>query len=301
MISKWQELIRERGDNVYELIEVRKGAWERLELQPATPCRACYSLSKNFTAAAVGMLVDEGKLSLDAPVLSFFPEVRVRFDAERGTDARSKAEAEQFRERLRRVTLRHLLSQTMGIGEGVLFEGDRYRCGTDDWVSYALSRPLVHEPGTVMVYSNSTVYLASCIVEAVSGETTFDFLRRRLFQPMGFEGAVWESCPMGHTMGATGLYLRTADLAKFGVMVLQGGVYEGRRYLSAEFLREATKPSLIGGNYGLSFWLLPEFAAFEGSGAHSQLLLFLPAEEMVIAAHAYGDVPYHDFLKACQK
>ncbi len=284
MLEKMAREIRENGDNIFELVCVRDGVWETETLRPTAPCQNCYSLTKNFTATAIGMLQDRGLLTVEDPILPFFAG-----EAPAGRD-----------DKLERVKIRHLLTQTMGNESGYLFEADRFTHGEDDWVKLVLSRPLAHEPGTKFVYSNSTYYLLSCIVRRVTGKTMERFLHDELFGALGITDYAWAACPLGETSGATGLYLPTADIAKLGLLYLNRGVYAGRRLLSEAWVDAASRNQVnLPGEaaYGFSFWM--NGAGYEGNGAHNQILLILPGENLVLAGHGYMDG--FDYLGALRR
>lgn len=272
MFEAIRDDILKTGANVFKIVLYNNGDWREETLRPSCPCLNCYSLSKNFTATAIGIAQDMGLLTIEDPIVKFFPgELPDHAD-----------------EKLARVKVRHLLTQTMGIGDGYLFENDRYTYGTDDWARLILSKPLEHEPGEKFVYSNSTYYLLSCIVHKVTGMTTDMFLRTHLFRHMGIDAFAWETCPKGETMGATGLYMSTNDIAKLGVLYLNKGEYEGRRLLSRAFAGEAVKThaaSAEGRRYGLSFW--PNDIGYNGGGAYNQIILVVPEKNIVFAAHSF--------------
>jgi CubicO group peptidase (beta-lactamase class C family) len=264
--------ILKTGANVFRIALYDAGEWREETLRPVCACLNCYSLSKNFTATAAGIAQDMGLLSLEDPAVKYFPD-EVPGNAD---------------EKLSRVKIKHLLTQTMGCAEGYLFEKDRCAHGTDDWVRYVLSRPLAYEPGEKFVYSNSTFYLLSCIVHRASGVRTDMFLREHLFKPMGIESFAWETCPKGETFGASSLYMSTKDIAKLGVLYLNKGEYEGKRLLSRGFAEMAVTRQVAaenGGGYGLSFWM--NDIGYSGGGAFNQIILVLPDRNIVFAAHAY--------------
>lgn len=284
MFEQLREDILKTGANVFRIALYENGQLRDETLRPVCPNLNCYSLSKNFTATAIGIASDMGLLSLDDPIVKFFTDEL----------------PEKPDDKLTRVTVRHLLTQTMGCAEGYLFEADRYKHGTGDWVKYILSQPLAYEPGTKFVYSNSTFYLLSCIVRRVSGMTTDNFLRVHLFKPMGIESFAWEMSPEGEAFGASSLYLHTRDIAKLGVLYLNQGEYEGRRLLSRSFAEEAVKPyggDPQGPKYGLSFWM--NDIGYHGGGAYNQIILVVPERNIVFAAHAFidGEFDYAAIVK----
>lgn len=282
MFEAIRDDIIKTGANVFRIALYDNGKWSSETLRPVCPCLNCYSLSKNFTATAIGIAQDMGLLSVDDPVVKFFPD----------------GLPEHPDEKLPRVKIRHLLTQTMGCAEGYLFEADRHAHGTDDWARFVLSQPLAHEPGEKFVYSNSTFYLLSCIVHRVSGMTTDKFLREHLFRHMGIDSFAWETCPKGETFGASSLYMSTEDIAKLGVLYLNGGEYEGRRLLSARWCGEAVREHTPGSSYGFSFWI--NDVGFSGGGAYNQVILAVPGRNVVFAAHSFIDGSF-DFLGIVKK
>jgi CubicO group peptidase (beta-lactamase class C family) len=270
--EKIRDDILKTGANVFRIALYNAGEWREETLRPVYSCLNCFSLSKNFTATAVGIAQDMGLLSVEDPILSFFSDDLL----------------ESYDKKLERVTIRHLLTQTMGCSAGYMFEHDRYAHGTDDWAGYILSQPLEHEPGEEFVYSNSTFYLLSCIIHRVSGMTADKFLREHLFRPMGIESFAWEACPKGEAFGASSLYLTTKDIAKLGVVYLNKGVYQGKRLVSEKWAMDAVKLHVMSGGadgYGYSFWIGD--GCYYGSGAFNQIILVLPERNIVFAAHAY--------------
>ena len=176
-----------------------------------------YSLSKSFTATAIGMAVAEGRLTVDDLVLSFFPE-----QAPAAPDAN-----------LRMMRVRHLLSMSTG------HDGDTSGrvFSQRNWVNAFLSLPVEHEPGTHFCYNTAATYLLSAILQKLTGEKLL-YLRPRLLRPLGITGATWESCPLGINTGGFGLSVKTEDIARFGQLYLNNGLWHGRR-LSA---RNGSRP-----------------------------------------------------------
>lgn len=285
LIEKMAQDIRESGANIFELVLVQDGKWEQETIQPVSPCQDCYSVTKNFIATGIGMLIDQGRLSLDEPIIAFF----------------SQELPDEMDEKLSKVTVRHLLNQTSGHEKGFLFEGDRFTHGRD-WLRYTLSQPLKYEPGTHFTYSNATYHLLSCIIHRITGIKAEQFLQRELFVPLKIEDYAWSSCPMGETQGGTGLYLSTWDMAKLGVLYLNGGVYEGKRLLSEKWVREAVQDQVkIPGSvlYGFSFWPHLHVNGYALNGANQQTVLILPKENLVLAAHAF--MPDYDYIALLQR
>ena len=172
-----------------------------------------FSLSKSFTSTAVGLAVAEGRLTVDDPVLSFFPE-----------DAPAKVSPN-----LAAMRVRDLLSMSTGHAKDATGRATHKKEG--NWVKGFLSLPVRYAPGTHFVYNSAATYMLSAIVQKLTGMTLLDYLRPRLFEPLGIDNPTWESCPRGINTGGWGLSVRTEDIARFGQLYLQKGVWKGQRIL----------------------------------------------------------------------
>lgn len=172
-----------------------------------------FSVSKTVTALGVGIAADEGRLSLDDRVVSFFPEVV--------TDSVSPE--------TRQLTVRHLL--TMSVGQEQ--EAGRSDAG---WVHAFLHNPPVYEPGTRFMYNNMASFVLSAIVQKATGERLFHYLQPRLFEPLGLQNISWDINPEGYTVGMIGARLHTEDLAKLGQLLLQKGQWNGEQLVSAAYV-----------------------------------------------------------------
>ncbi|MEV0176114.1 serine hydrolase domain-containing protein [Streptomyces sp. NPDC050803] len=236
-----------------------------------------YSLSKSFTSTAAGLAAAEGLLRLDDPVLSYFPEL----DAE-VTDPRSRA-----------MLVRHVASMASGHEAETL---DRVRAlDPDNLVRGFLRLPPDRDPGTVFAYNQPTTYTLAAIVQRVTGQSLIDYLRPRLFDPLGIGEASWQRDRSGRELGFTGLHAATDAVLRLGQLYLRGGVWEGERLLPEEWVAEATRVQIsnadgvIGGTdwhqgYGLQFWMARH--GYRGDGAYGQFCLVLPEQDAVIATTA---------------
>ncbi len=233
-----------------------------------------FSLSKSFTSTAVGLAAAEGRLTVDDLVISFFPD-----------DLPKKVDPN-----LAKMRIRHLLSMSTGHAEdttGRMIEG-----GGDNFVRGFLALPVENEPGAPFVYNSGASYMLSAIVQKVTGKTLLEYLTPRLFEPLGIEGATWESCPRGINMGGWGLNIRTEDIARFGQLYLQKGVWNGKRILPEAWVQEATRKQVSNGDpstpndwaqgYGYQFWRC-RHGAYRGDGAFGQYCIVMPAQDAVLA------------------
>src|SRR5213594_2154549 len=230
-----------------------------------------YSLSKSFTSTAVGLAVSEGKLSIDDEVLKFFPE-----DA---PDAPTN--------NLKAMRVRDLLCMSAGHQTEVrLAETNEF-----PWTKTFLAHPVPHKPGTHFLYNTAGTYVQSAIVQKVTGLTVLDYLRPRLFEPLGIENPTWDTSPQGISLGGYGLRLRTEDIAKFGQLYLQKGSWNGKQLLPAEWVTMATAKQTSNGSnpksdwnqgYGFQFWRC-RHNAYRGDGAFGQYCVVMPEQDAVVA------------------
>jgi CubicO group peptidase (beta-lactamase class C family) len=235
-----------------------------------------FSLSKSFTSTAIGLAVSEGRLTVDDTVLSFFPD---------------EAPADPG-EQLAAMRVRHLLSMSTGHHDDTTIALRGAEDG--DWAHAFLAQPVTHTPGTYFVYNSGATYMLSAIIQRVTGTTLLDYLRPRLLEPLGIADATWETCPRGINTGGWGLNITTADIARFGQLYLQEGVWEGRQLVPATWVAEATTAQIDNSNhpsgnpdwtqgYGYQFWRC-RHNAYRGDGAFGQFCVVMPEQEAVFAA-----------------
>src|SRR5919201_1054413 len=138
-----------------------------------------FSLSKSFTSTAVGLAVAEGKLSVDDPVLKFFPD---------------EAPAEPSNN-LKAMRLSDLLRMSTG------HQAEPPRRPAEPWAKTFLAQPVPFKPGTHFLYNTSATYMLSAAVQRATGQTVLDYLKPRLFDPLGIEKPTWEASPQGISAG----------------------------------------------------------------------------------------------------
>ncbi|MEO8562096.1 MAG: serine hydrolase [bacterium] len=251
---------------------VAEGWWAPYEAR--TP-HILYSLSKSFTSTAVGLAIAEGKLSVDDEVLKFFP---------------NEAPAEPSAN-LRAMRVRDLLRMSAGNQtEAALFGPVDSSMRSASWVKRFLAHPVPFKPGTHFLYNSPATYMLSAIVQKVTGQTVLDYLRPRLFEPLGIENPTWVTSPEGIDAGAYGLSVRTEDIAKLGQLYLQKGVWNGKQLVPAAWVADATARQTSNGSaptsdwdqgYGYQFWQSRH--GFRGDGAFGQYMLILPQYDAVVA------------------
>jgi len=230
-----------------------------------------FSVSKSFTSTAVGLAIDAGLLSLDDKVVSFFEADEL---------------PETISDNLAAMTVRHLLTMTTGHGEDTVAALSRDR----RMIKIFLGLDVEHEPGTVFVYNSGATYILSAIVQRLTGEKLLDYLRPRLFDPLGITEATWQVSSEGVTVGGWGLSINTESLAKFGQLLLQHGSWEGQQLVPAEWYEAATSKQVPNDNqenpdwqqgYGFQFWR-GRNNTYRGDGAFGQFVLVFPDHDAAL-------------------
>jgi CubicO group peptidase (beta-lactamase class C family) len=252
---------------------VAEGWWS--PFAPQLP-HSMYSLSKSFTSTAVGLAIAEGKLSLDDPVLRFFPDDAPAVPGEN----------------LKQMRIRDLL--TMNTGQHADDVTNNFSFETNlPLVKQFLSVPVAHKPGTFFWYNSPATFMESAVVQKVTGQTVFDYLKPRLFEPLGIENPSWEM-KQQYTFGCSGLHIRTEDIARFGQMLLQKGSWNGGQLVPSSWIETATARLVSTGSnpasdwdqgYGFHFWRCRP-GCYRGDGAFGQFCIVVPQQDAVIAITA---------------
>ncbi len=236
----------EKGRELHSITVIRHGKIAcEIYRDPFTPQHRhmMYSVSKSFTSTAIGFAVDEGYLTVDTRFVDIFPEART----------------DKHDEYLEEMTIEDLL--TMRSGKSVSVFLDRTK---DRWFRDIMDSPWISEPGTEFLYISENMYLLCCCIHKLTGMSVIDYLRPRLFEPLGMEDPFWEKCPSGIEAGGWGLMITGEDLAKFTYCYQQMGKFGGKQVIPEHWVREATayhadntgtsdtRDSVVG--YGYCFW-----------------------------------------------
>lgn len=250
-----------------------------------------YSGSKTFTSMAVGMCIDDGELRVTDLVLEFFPEYKAI--AAKGSEE---------------ITIRDLLHMASGKLEFMLGV-DEETMMTTDWAELFFQIPVTKKPGTFFFYSNACTYMLGRVVEKISGQTVRDFLVPRLFTPFAIFNPQWQACPRGHTVCATGLYLTTDEYSRLGIMLLNGGVYGGKRIVSESYLQDAvndlidnTRPNYDdaegSSGYAYQMWRCSRSRTYRADGMYGQFSIVIPDKNAVVTITAHEEKAANDIIRA---
>ena len=223
-----------------------------------------HSMSKTITGMAIGILVDDGVLSLDTRLVDVLTEYSY-------SD-----------ERFERITIEHLLTMSTGVCFSETASISEYR-----WIENYFASRCAFEPGTRLAYNSMNSYILACVVTKLSGKTLTAFLDERFFGPMYITNRFWELGPDGVEKGGWSLYLSAESWAKIGYMMLSGGVFEDKRILSEKWVRECSKrkiampESIEGYDYSYQMWASREREVLLFSGMLGQNVIVCPKNNIV--------------------
>lgn len=234
-----------------------------------------FSFGKSITSTAIGFAEQEGILSIDEKIVDIFADYL----------------PDEPSEYLKKVTLRHVLS--MSIGHSV-----EPNAHSEDWIREFLAHPIDHEPGTMFQYNNTGTNMLVATLKIKTGLGLTEFLKPRLFDPLGIKDVACRE-RNGYELGAFGFQLTTDGMARFAQFVLNRGVWNGKRLLNEAWFDMATSKQVetVGGvydgkrdwaaGYGFQYWQFErDDKAFRADGACGQFAMFFPKQGAVIVTTA---------------
>lgn len=243
------------------------------------------SLSKTILTLAFGRLMQlakEGQYPAIDEESYIFPIVK---DQVNWTN-------EENKDRVKEIKIKHLLTHTIGFEKVLMMRGDINRIESEDYLSYILNQPILHEPGDYHLYSNAGFYLLSALMEEFIKEDLTSFLKREFFDFLGIESFTWEKYGK-YLAGATRLWLGPEDLVKIAELFLNEGKIDGKEFISNQWLEKMTVKRIDTKGldpetrvfkrsaYGYGIWLGEEDFFF-GQGTAGQRMIILPEKEMIM-------------------
>ena len=221
-----------------------------------------YSATKSVLSIAVGMAWDAGLIDLNQSVLYYLPENRYA--------GLSREQIETFR----RITIQRLLTMSVG--------GFPFRPEGESWLDFALSCELNNPDERVFAYNNVSAYLTGVALAEAMQCDPGTFIEKNIFEPLEIDRYEYARCPEGYFYGASGMKLTVHELSQIGLMLYNGGTYNGKRLVSEEFVKQATSVQQMNreGGYGYYFWKYRD--GFSISGKWKQKCYILPEQGIMV-------------------
>ena len=277
MLNLWKEIALKEKYNIYFLASLDTSYnLEKVEVNPANPTCNCYSVAKAFTVTAIGLLYDQGLIT---------PNTLLK-------DVLGKYYPDDIDDKWNLVSIHNVLLHKIGFEDGILDIDceDASMYSTTDYLSIVLNTKLKYEPGTTYQYSDAAYYLLSRVVAELAHQDLCDFLRPILMEKLKFKELAWSRCPYGYSIGATGLYIRTEDMVKLGVLYLNEGLWKNERIISKEWVDLVIKNEYEFSSYD-NGW-------YGKGGMRGQFLIFNYDLGKAFACHSYdGKVRCNTFIK----
>lgn len=231
-----------------------------------------HSCSKSVTSALVGIAIDQGYIAgVDVPISNYFPQILQSDSAWR-----------------KQITIWHLLTHTSGISSSDDDVWEAWR-NSENWVEYVLNRPVTSEPGTVFSYTTGGTHLLAAILQQATGRTAYEYGKEVLFDPLDMDSVQCSSDAQGISDGGNGFSMNIYDMAKFGQLYLNGGVWEGEQIVPAQWVTDSTSlqfdRSTGSADYGYQWWVRTfgeqQYPAYFAQGHGGQFIFVVPQLELV--------------------
>ncbi len=234
-----------------------------------------WSVSKTFTSMAVGIAQSEGYFKITDPLSKYFkvPEDPL----------------------WQRITLRHLLCMGTGQKKCPLTQAMNAGDNLENIEQLFFSEAIVYEPGTHFMYNNAATYMLSKLISLTTGNSVNDYLRPRIYEPLGFANVEWEVDVKGISIGCSGLHLAAHELSKFGQLLLDKGNWQGTSLIPESYLREATTKQIDNtdfnevfatpdhrSGYGYQLWMNSYPNSYRLDGLYAQYVVVIPEKQAVI-------------------
>jgi uncharacterized protein (TIGR03437 family) len=248
------------------------------------------SISKSILSVLVGIAFAEGRLrDLDQPLAEFFPALNSA-----GSDARKRS-----------IRLRDAFTMTAGLKwqevDAVGGDGeDLPNClATRDWAGCVLGLPMVTEPASTFNYSTGLTHVVSTLLTKVTGQPMRAYAEPRLFAPLGMECPRWAADPQGNSAGGFNIWLTVRDLARFGLLVMNNGRWDGREIVPAAWIDASTRLRVRTGSAGWGFgdygyfWWKKTIGGYPltlASGYGGQNIFIVPELDLLVVTTSRSDL-----------
>lgn len=241
-----------------------------------------YSATKTVLSVAVGIVYDEGLIDLDRPILDYLPEDKCRALPQKQYDC------------FKKISVRRLL--TMAV-KGFPFRPD----GAPNWLDFSLACEIEDPDRIEFDYSNISPFLIGVALTEILGSDLGEFIEKRIFAPMDITSFKYGRAPEGYFYGASHMLLSVHDMSKFGLLLYNKGVYNGKRIISEEYVSLATSTQQMNKEGGYGFYTWRYRGGFSIVGKWKQKCYVLPQKGLVITYLAHIEDDSHDLLESMEK
>ena len=254
-----------------------------------------YSVSKTFTSLGTGLAIADSVLALDEKIVDIF----------------SDCLPDSITDELAAMTVEDLLTMSSGHAHAPELYTEITSQPDGNWESQFLNHPVDYSPGTVFSYNSMGSFMLASAVQRRTGKKLLDYLDERLFEPLGITGTRWDENPDGINTGGWGLYLKTEDLAKAGLLMLNHGKWKGEQIVPSDWIDAMTKPHIqsVQGTpnsleftptdddyinsdwvqgYGYQVWRC-RHNAYRADGSAGQFIIVIPDVDAVVALTANSE------------
>lgn len=240
-----------------------------------------YSATKTIISIATGIACDEGKFNIEKTILDYLPVITV--------NQMSQEQISIFKN----ITIQRLLTMSV--------KGFPFRPQGESYLNYALSCPIQDVQSRIFNYNNIAAYLVGVALTNAIQEDLYQYLDRNLFKPLNIVDPVYKRCPDGYLYGASGMELSVHNLSQIGLLLYNGGTYEGKRIVSEEYVKEATRVQQMNreGGYGYFIWKYRD--GFSINGKWKQKCYVLPKKNLIITYLAHIEDETHELLESMER
>ncbi|MBD0380869.1 serine hydrolase domain-containing protein [Paenibacillus sedimenti] len=247
------------------------------------------SVTKGITSVLTGIALSEQKLkSVDQRLSEFFPEL-----------AKVPLKYE--------IAIKHLLYMTSGVEWPDEYgQSSQEMMYSANWVQTILDKPAANKPGTRFNYSNGDAHLMSAVLHKATGESLFDYAKKRLFTPLGITRTNWNHDPQGYSIGSWALALTARDMVKIGLLYMKEGEWDGQQIIPKRWIQETLTKRIIHnykngeqGGYGYYWWLktisrgrfdgdTKKYEMFYAAGSGGRRIFVVPELKLIVAMTAHS-------------
>jgi CubicO group peptidase (beta-lactamase class C family) len=281
--------VQDSGFEVDSVIVIRHGyiVYEKYFRAPWNKDKVhnIYSCTKSVMGSLVGIAVQQGKIrSLNDKMVDYFPNRTIQ-----NLDERKKS-----------ITLLNLLTMRGGFDWAEFtypYSDPRnpwiQALRSSDTIQFVLDKPMVTQPGTVWAYNGGYSQIFSAIATDKTGMNTMEFAKKNLFSPLGITKFIWGTDRQGIYDAGGGLSMTPRDMAKYGYLILNKGVWDGEQIIPADFVAESVKTqTTLNANYGygyVSWWTIPLDGYYYAAGIRGQRIYVMEKQDMVVVTT--GNLP----------